>query len=54
MNIEHRLKLHDKCEVSVKPVGPHWGLYCNDLKCKKTGAWIKWINQKTFRGILKK
>ena len=52
MALEDRLKMHNKCAVTVKQVGPHWGLYCDNPKCKRTGVWIQWINQRAFKGIL--
>ena len=49
-----RENLHRNCEVKIKQTGPHWGLYCNNAKCKKTGQWISWIKQDAYKSILKK
>lgn len=49
-----RENLHRNCQVDVRQIGPHYGLYCSNLKCKKTGSWITWIKQDSFKSILKK
>jgi len=43
---EQRFKLHEQCEVILKPRGPHIGAYCANPKCKRTGAWIIWLPQR--------
>jgi hypothetical protein len=49
-----RENLHRNCNVDVKQTGPHYGLYCSNKKCWRTGAWISWIKQDQFKAILKK
>lgn len=49
-----RENLHRNCEVTLQAKGPHWGLYCCNRNCKKTGQWISWIKQDVFKSILKK
>jgi len=49
-----RENLHRNCQVDVRQVGPHYGLYCSTTTCKKMGSWITWIKQDNFKAILKK
>ena len=49
-----RENLHRNCAVDIKPAGPHWGLYCSNPKCKKTGSWISWIKQDKIKAVLMK
>lgn len=49
-----RENLHRNCPVKIKQTGPHWGLYCDNSKCRKSGSWISWINQQQYKSILKK
>lgn len=49
-----RYNLHRNCSVDVKQVGPHWGLYCSNPKCSKTGVWINWVNKRNLEAILEK
>ena len=49
-----RENLHRNCQVDIKQAGPHWGLYCGNLKCRKSGSWIDWIRKDNVRAILKK
>jgi len=49
-----RENLHRNCAVNIKQAGPHWGLYCGNKKCRKTGKWITWVKQDNLKGILKK
>jgi len=49
-----RENLHRNCGVEVKQAGPHWGLYCGNKKCRRTGAWIDWIKKDSLRAILKR
>lgn len=37
---------HSHCEISVRPCGPHQGLYC-----REHGTWIKWISRKDLAKI---
>lgn len=52
MGIKERIKLHDQCKVKLTQKGPHWGLYCDNPKCRKKDAWIQWIKQDTYRSLL--
>ena len=49
-----RENLHRNCSVDIKQTGPHWGLYCSNPKCKKTGSWIDWIKKEELKQMLKK
>jgi hypothetical protein len=37
---------HEACEMTVRPCGPHWGLYCVEH-----GRWIRWISRKDLAKI---
>lgn len=37
---------HSACEMTIRPCGPHQGLYCVKHK-----AWIKWISRKDLAKI---
>jgi hypothetical protein len=49
-----RENLHRNCEVELREVGPHWGLYCNNPKCRKHRSWISWVKQDSLKNQLKK
>jgi hypothetical protein len=49
-----RENLHRNCSINIKQAGPHWGLYCANPKCRKTGAWIDWIKKDQVKQMLKK
>lgn len=49
-----RENLHRNCQIEIKQAGPHWGLYCSNPKCRKTGSWIDWIKKDQVRNMLKK
>jgi hypothetical protein len=49
-----RENLHRNCSIKIKEVLPHWGLYCDNPRCKKTGSWIGWIKKDQLKNILKK
>ena len=49
-----KISIHENCSVDIRTMGPHWGLYCSNPKCKKTGKWIQWIDKKSYKQILKK
>ena len=49
-----REKLHKNCQVEIKSIGPHWGIYCGNIRCQKTGKWISWVKQDQLRAILQK
>ena len=40
-----RENFHKKCQTEIKISGPHWGLYCSNPKCKKTGSWLTWTKK---------
>ena len=46
-----REELHSKCSIDIKQTGPHWGLYCSNPKCRKTGKWISWVKQDKLKAI---
>lgn len=46
-----RENLHRNCQVELKRVSPHYGLYCSNKKCIKQGQWLGWINQKQLDKI---
>lgn len=31
---------HNRCEMTIRQNGPHWGLYC-----REHGTWIQWLRQ---------
>jgi hypothetical protein len=37
---------HSACEMTIRPLGPHQGLYCLQHK-----AWIKWISRQDLAKI---
>ena len=41
-----RENLHRNCATQVKYTDPHWGIYCSNAKCRKSGSWINWIKKK--------
>lgn len=47
-----RENLHRNCSVDIKETGPHWGLYCSNPKCPKTGRWISWVKQDQLGAII--
>ena len=47
-----RENLHRNCSVDIKQTGPHWGLYCANPKCSKTGRWISWVKQDQLKAII--
>ena len=49
-----RENLHRNCQIEIKQTGPQWGLYCGNLRCRKTGGWIDWIKKDQLKNILKR
>lgn len=49
-----RSNLHRNCKVEIKETGPHWGLYCANTQCPKTGSWLQWVNKRNLKSILQK
>lgn len=49
-----RENLHRNCGVDIKQAGPHWGLYCGNPRCRRTGSWISWVRQDQLKAILHK
>lgn len=47
-----RENLHRNCQVDIKKSGPHYGLYCINKKCRKTGSWLGWIKQEQVEFLL--
>ena len=42
-----RIKVdHSACEMTLRPCGPHQGLYC-----REHGVWIKWISRQDLAKI---
>jgi hypothetical protein len=48
---ETREIMHLNCDIEFRQIGPHWGLYCNNVQCKRKGAWIQWIKQEHLPAI---
>jgi hypothetical protein len=53
MSYLQRENTHRNCEVDIRQTGPHWGLYCRNKSCGKTGQWIQWIKQRSLKDQLK-
>lgn len=49
-----RENLHRNCGVEIKTQGPHLGIYCANIHCKKTGSWISWISKSQAAMILRR
>jgi len=44
-----RENLHRNCQTEIKQADPHWGLYCGNPRCKRTGSWINWIKKEMIK-----
>lgn len=49
-----RENLHRNCQIQIKQTNEHWGLYCGNPRCRRTGSWIDWIKKDQVRNMLKK
>jgi hypothetical protein len=49
-----RQNLHRNCSVDIRAAGPHWGLYCANPRCPKTGSWLQWVNKQNLKSILQR
>jgi hypothetical protein len=44
-----RSNQHRNCATEVKYTEPHWGIYCNNPRCKRAGSWIDWIKKEEVK-----
>ena len=49
-----RENLHRNCQTEIKYTDPHWGRYCSNPRCRKSGSWIDWIKKEQLETMLKK